>query len=327
MIGIIGAARTHQDVRTSFDGVFVSDFGLRIGQSKNNWALGHRANHIFGKNIAFGKADKDICALNSLCQGVYIAAGGGKFLLLLSQICAIVSDNAFRVEHNNVLFARTKSTIQARTRDCRRASAIYDDFNLFYFFISHDEGIQKSGAGNDSCAVLVIMHYRNVQFFLQAALDFKTFGRFNVFKVNATKRWGNGFHGLNEFLRIFLVYFYVESVDTCVDFEQKALPLHHGLTGHRADVAQAEHGCTIGNHSYEIAFVSVFINVVGFILNFQTRLCNARRIGQRKIGLRPVRLSRDNFYLSRLPHRVVAKCCLFSYLYHFPIAFICEDIS
>jgi hypothetical protein len=42
--------------------------------------------------------------------------------------------------------------------------------------------------------------------------------------------------------------------------------------------------------------------------------------------LRPVRLGRDYLNLPWFPHRVVAKCCLFGYLYHFVIAFLGETV-
>ena len=58
---------------------------------------------------------------------------------------------------------------------------------------------------------------------------------------------------VDELLRVALVDLDVEDVDAGELLEEDALPLHHRLGGERADVAEAEHGGSVGDHRDEIA--------------------------------------------------------------------------
>ena len=83
-----------------------------------------------------------------------------------------------------------------------------------------------------------------------------------------------------EFHRVFLVHLDVENVDAAINLEQQPLALHDGLAAHGADVAQAQNGCSVGNDSHQIPLVRIFVDVVGVLLNLQTRVGHARRIGE-----------------------------------------------
>lgn len=52
---------------------------------------------------------------------------------------------------------------------------------------------------NDSCTVLVIMHYWDIQFFFQPVFYLETFGSLDIFQVDASEGRGNGFYCLDEF--------------------------------------------------------------------------------------------------------------------------------
>jgi len=87
--------------------------------------------------------------------------------------------------------------------------------------------------------MLVIMHYGNVQFLLQTAFDFETFGSLDVLQVDASEGGGDGLYGFDEFVGILLVHFDVEHVDATVYFEQQAFTLHYRFAGHSAYVTQS----------------------------------------------------------------------------------------
>ena len=58
------------------------------------------------------------------------------------------------------------------------------------------------------------------------------------------------------------------------------------------------------------------------LLDFQTRLGHAWRIGQRKVSLGAVRLGGDDLYLPRLALRVIKQGLFFSNIAH---KLICDD--
>ena len=68
--------------------------------------------------------------------------------------------------------------------------------------------------------MLVVMHYRNVQFFFQTLFYLEALRSLDVFQVDTSESWGNGLYGFNEFIRIFFVYLNVEYVDARIDFKQ-----------------------------------------------------------------------------------------------------------
>ncbi|MCY1559708.1 hypothetical protein D9M68_967690 [compost metagenome] len=68
--------------------------------------------------------------------------------------------------------------------------------------------------------MLVIVHHRNVHFFFEAALNFETFGRFNIFKVHAAEGRLEGFYNLYKLIYIFGIQLQVEHIDIGEDLKQ-----------------------------------------------------------------------------------------------------------
>ena len=147
--------------------------------------------------------------------------------------------------------------------------------------------------------MLVVVHNRYVECLLKTFLDIETFRRLDVLKVYTAKCRSNLLYSFAELLRIFLGNLDVEYVDAAIYLEQKSLAFHHRLATHSAYVAQTEHGCTVRDNSYKVAFVGIFVHIVRVLLNFQTRKRNAWRVGETKVGLCMVRLCRLYFNLSR----------------------------
>ena len=121
----------------------------------------------------------------------------------------------------------------------------------------------------------------------------------DVLKVDSSECRGYALHCLTEFFRIFFRNFNVEDINAAIYLEQKSLAFHHRLATHSAYVAQTEHGCTVRDNSYKVAFVGIFVHIVRVLLNFQTRKRNAWRVGETKVGLCMVRLCRLYLNLSR----------------------------
>ena len=164
--------------------------------------------------------------------------------------------------------------------------------------------------------MLVVVHHGDVQFLFQAAFYFETFGCFDVFQVDTSECWGNSLDSFDELVGVFFIYFDVEYVDTGINFEQQTFTLHDGFAAEGANIAQAEHGGSVGDDSYQIAFCCIFICILRVFLNFEARFCNARRVGERKIGLCTVRLGGYYFNLTRFALRMVEQGCFFGYFSH-----------
>ena len=170
------------------------------------------------------------------------------------------------------------------------------------------------------------MHYRNVEGFLKPFLNGEALWSLYILKVYSAKGRGYLLHGLTELLRVLLVYFNIENIYSSVNLEQETLSLHDRLTAHGSDVSQTENGRTIADYGNKVSLVSIFINVVGVLLNFQTRISYTRRIGQTKVGLCLIRLGWFYFDFTWSTVMVICQGCLFRYLYHiFP--FFCYNRS
>ncbi|OPZ96541.1 MAG: hypothetical protein BWY70_01734 [Bacteroidetes bacterium ADurb.Bin408] len=63
------------------------------------------------------------------------------------------------------------------------------------------------------------MKNRYVEFGAQLALDDETFGRLDVFEVDAPKRRFKRFYYLYKFFRVFFIDLDVKHINICKDFE------------------------------------------------------------------------------------------------------------
>jgi len=164
--------------------------------------------------------------------------------------------------------------------------------------------------------VLVVVHYRYVEFLFQASFYLKTLGSLDVLEVNTAERRGYCLYGFDEFVGVFLVYFYVESVHAAVNFEQQSFALHNGLAAHGTYVAQAEHCRAVGDYGHKVALVCVLISVVSVFLYLEARLGHARRICKRQVILGVIGFGGNYLYFSGSALGMVVQCSFSCYLYH-----------
>ncbi len=90
--------------------------------------------------------------------------------------------------------------------------------------------------------MLVVVEYRDIEFFAQHGFDFEARRRGDVFEIDAAEGWRNGDHCVDEFLRRLGIHLDIEHVDIREAFEQHRLAFHDRLAGECADIAEAEHG-------------------------------------------------------------------------------------
>ena len=164
--------------------------------------------------------------------------------------------------------------------------------------------------------MLVVVHYGNVQFCLQATLYLEALGCLDILQVDTAKGGGDGLNRLDELLGVLLVHLYVEHVNAAINLEEQALALHYGLAADCTYVAKAQYGGTVAYHRHKVALAGVLVGIVGILLNLQTRLCHTWRVCQGKVGLCTVRFCGNYLYLARLALGMISQGSLFCNLCH-----------
>ena len=124
--------------------------------------------------------------------------------------------------------------------------------------------------------MLVVVHHGYVERALQAFLYVETFRRLDVLKVDSSECRCYFLHCLAELLGVFLVNLDVEYVNSTVNLEQQSFTFHYRFAAHCANVAQAEHSGSVTDYSHQVALVSVFVGIVGILLNLEARVSHAR---------------------------------------------------
>src|SRR5690606_33232630 len=93
---------------------------------------------------------------------------------------------------------------------------------------------------------------RNLHALAQRTLDFEALGCLDVLKINAAEGGLERGNGFNKLIRIALVNFNVEDVNTGKFLEQDGLALHHRLGRLGANVAQTQYGGTISDNADQV---------------------------------------------------------------------------
>ena len=100
--------------------------------------------------------------------------------------------------------------------------------------------------------MLIIVKNRNIEAGTQALFDFETLRRFDVFKVDATKRWGNALHEINDFIGCLRIDTNRETVNATELFEQKSLALHYRHRAFRTNIAKTKNCCSVADNRHSV---------------------------------------------------------------------------
>ena len=154
--------------------------------------------------------------------------------------------------------------------------------------------------------MLIVVEDGNVALFLELALDLEAARRGDILKVDAAKASGDVVDRLNELVHVLGLHAEREGVHVAERLEEHALALHDGHAGLGADVAKTENGAAVGDDGSHVPAARELIAPAQILLDLETRLRNAGRIGKRKIVLRLDRHARHHFDLA-LPLAVEAE--------------------
>ena len=234
-----------------------------------------------------------------------IATVCSKELFLFSQIFAVAGDDALGVEHNDVLYLCTERYVEFCTADSSCTSTIYDNLHIGNVLASYLKSVLQACCRDDSSAMLVIVHYRDIESSFQALLDVETLRRLDVLQVDSTECRSYFLYGFAELFWVFLIDFYIEDIHTAVNLEKQSLTFHHWLSAHGTDVAKSEHCCTITDNSNQVTLVSILVCIVWVLLDLKTWECHTRRVSKAQIRLCVIRFCWLNLNLARTASLVI----------------------
>ncbi len=214
------------------------------------------------------------------------------FLFGVHALVAAFVHNACAVGQGDVFFRQAKRDQQIHAGHRRRARAGGDKLHILQLAAGIFHPVGESGANDDGGAVLVVMKHGNVHARFQAAFDFETFGRFDVFEVDAAEARLQRGDDIHYFIDVFLIKLEVERVNARELFEQNGFAFHYRLRSQGADVAKTQHSRAVGDNSDKVAACGVKRCSFRVSRNFFARGRNAGRIGEREVALRAKRLGR-----------------------------------
>ena len=146
--------------------------------------------------------------------------------------------------------------------------------------------------------MLVVVEDGDLQALAEGLLDHETVGGLDVLQVYPADRRLQQAAEPDDVLGIVACHLEVEDVDVGEPLEEDGLPFHHRLPGEWPDVAQSEHGRSVGYHCHQVAPVGVAECVVGVGGNGETGLCDAGGVCQAEILLGGGRLGGPDLQLS-----------------------------
>ena len=155
------------------------------------------------------------------------------------------------------------------------------------------------------------MEDRNIHALAQLLLNVEALRRCDIFEVDTAEGRLQRCNDVDKFVRVKLIDFNIEYIDTGEFFKQNAFTFHYRLTGQRADIAQSQHRRAVGHHRHKVAAGGIFIGCQRILLDFQTGGGDTRRVGQSQIALGSKRFCRGDLDFSGDREFVEIKGALF----------------
>ena len=203
-------------------------------------------------------------------------------------------NHALGIAHDDVFQADAEVDIVGGAADGRRARAVEHHLDVFDLLAADFQRVQQAGAADDRGAVLIVVEDRDLHGLAQGFFDVEALRRLDVFQVDAAERRFQNLAGADDLVGVRRVELDIEDVDIGEALEQHGFAFHHRLAGESADIAKAEDGGSVGNHSHQVALGGVLVSEAGIALDFQAWYGDARRIGETEIPLCAAGLGGDN---------------------------------
>ncbi len=131
--------------------------------------------------------------------------------------------------------------------------------------------------------MLVVVEDGDVELLHEPFLDLEAAGCRDVLEVDAAEARRHQLHRADDLLGVGRVQAEREGVHAGELLEQAALALHHGHRGPRADVAEAEHRGSVGDHRDGVALDRVLEGLVFVVGDRQADAGDAGRVDHREV--------------------------------------------
>src|SRR5277367_5236321 len=265
VVHLVGKVRTpggYDDVIAARLGLFIGDFGIRVGQSEDDGARSHRTHHLRGNCTLHGQAEKHIGVFHGLGQSAKAGTGCEALFVGIHARGTALEDHSLGVTQNDIFAPHAETNVVLSACHAGSPRAVYHHADLADVLAYNFQPVKQRRARNNCSAMLVIVKDRNLHRFLQTLFDVEAFRRLDVFQVDGTE---GGFQQLADFddlVGILTVDFNVEDIHVGKTFEQDSLAFHHGFAGKGTDVAQTEDCSSVAHDRYQIAARCVFESIV-----------------------------------------------------------------
>src|SRR5690606_33630825 len=252
LVGVIRAPGRHHNIVPYGIGVFRVNFRDRIGQGQDKWARRHLFDHVRLKHATRRQPQKHIGTADHIGQRARVGVLRKPLQFRRHTFRTPLPDQTMDISHPDIVNGHTKVDHQVKAsqrRSPRPGCHHFDGVNVFAYHLQAVDQRRRYGNGS---AVLVVMKDRNLHALAQCALDLEALGCLDVFKIDAAEgglKRGNGF---NKLVRIALVDFNVENINTGKFLEQDGLALHDRLRRLGANVAQTQYSGTIGDNADQV---------------------------------------------------------------------------
>ena len=272
LIRMVAPSGGHDDVGASRLGLGVGNFRVGIGQGKDDGLLGHALQHVPLYESAPAQTDEDVRPLQGFGQIGEWGRRVGQGLLTWPQTFTTGVNVALAVKDRDVLEAHPKLHVEVEAGHGRGPGSADDELDVFRLLASQLECVDQCRPTDDRRAVLVVVHHRDVQLFLQTALDFERFRSLDVLQVDAPEGGRDGLHGLDERVHVGRVHLDVETIQVGEHLEEDTLAFHDRLARLRTDVAQTENSRSVGDDGNEVALGCVPVDLIPVLGDVQTGL-------------------------------------------------------
>src|SRR5690606_10974687 len=254
-------------------------------------------------------AQEHIGVLADICQGTGVSLlsvfGLGLFHVLFT---AFVNDAA-RVGYIDVAARKSQADKKVQAGDGSGAGSRTNQLYARDVLADHLETVEDRSSRNDGRAVLVVVEDRNLHAFAKLLFDIEAFGSLDVFKIDPTQGGLQRRDDVDQLIRIVFVELDVKYINAGEFLEQASFALHDRLGGERADIAQAQHSGTVGNHTHQVGTRGVQRRgFVALVVDGHTGRGYTRRVGQRKVVLVGQRLGRRDRNLPRNGEGMIVEC-------------------
>ena len=130
--------------------------------------------------------------------------------------------------------------------------------------------------------MLVIVENGDITALFQPSLNFKAAGRRDILQIHAAKAAGKQGHRIDDVLHLFAADAQRDGVHVAKGLEEDALALHHRHTGLRSNISKPQHSGAVCHYCHSVPPAGQIIAFIDILLDLQTRLGYARRVGKRQ---------------------------------------------